>query len=338
MKRNGVCYDVGRVMMGDNWRPVLDPHILRRELEIIRQDLHCNAVRICGLDLERLMLASEEALKQGLEVWLSPEMWDRSQAETLDHLSRVALAAEQLRKAFPQRLILSVGSELTLFMQGIVEGNSFLERLHNPAMWEQIKAGAHNGPLNAFLRKANEAVRAVFRGQLTYFSVPLETVDWSPFDFVGVDMYREARIREKYGDLLKRYLGYGKPLIIGEFGCCTYQGAEQAGGRGWDILDFTASPLQLNGTYVRDEALQARELSEMLAILENVGVEGAFVFTFVTPTFPTHEDARYDLDMASYSLVKSLANGCGTRYPELPWEPKEAFAAVAEYYRLHQVR
>ena len=71
MKRKGVCYDVGRAM-GGNWRPIFDPKIVHRELEIIKNDLHCNAVRICGLDINRLMKASEDALQQGLEVWLSP--------------------------------------------------------------------------------------------------------------------------------------------------------------------------------------------------------------------------------------------------------------------------
>jgi len=50
------------------WRPVFDPPVVRRELEIIQSDLHCNAVRICGLDLGRLTFAAGEALKLGLEV------------------------------------------------------------------------------------------------------------------------------------------------------------------------------------------------------------------------------------------------------------------------------
>jgi hypothetical protein len=36
MKRKGVNYDVGRVMMGENWRPIFDPRIAHRELEIIK--------------------------------------------------------------------------------------------------------------------------------------------------------------------------------------------------------------------------------------------------------------------------------------------------------------
>ena len=44
MKRKGICYDVGRVMFG-NWRPDYDPKVVHRELAIIRNDLHCNAVK-----------------------------------------------------------------------------------------------------------------------------------------------------------------------------------------------------------------------------------------------------------------------------------------------------
>ncbi len=338
MKRKGVNYDVGRVMMGENWRPTFDPTIVHRELEIIKNDLHCNAVRICGLAIDRLMMTAEDALKQGLEVWLSPEMWDKSQEETLDYLVKAAAAVEKLREHWPQQLVFSVGSELTLFMQGIVEGNDFMERMGHPAFWENIKAGVHNKRLNAFLRGANEAVRQVFHGNVTYMSVPFETVDWSLFDFVGVDMYREARIKDAYGAVIKRYFAHNKPVIVGEFGCCTYQGAEDAGGRGWAIVDFSKMPaVQLNGDYVRDEGLQARELTDVLSILDGVGVDGAFVFTFVSPTSPYNEDPKYDLDMASYSLVKSYADKHGTTYPDMPWEPKKSFQAVADYFAKREV-
>jgi hypothetical protein len=360
---------------------------VHRELEIIKQDLHCNTVRICGLDIERLMVASEDALKQGLEVWLSPEMWDRSQEETLRYITKAAEAAEDLRQRWPEQLTFSLGSESTLFMQGIVEGNNFFERMNNPSFWENVKAGKHNKPLNAFLAKANEAVRQKFHGKVTYFSVPFETVDWSILDFVGVDLYRDARIKDMYGDLVKRFLVYNKPVVIGEFGCCTYQGAEKLGGIGFavmfgmmaDYLDLNLSlpkafaeiikiPPKVDGHYVRDEGLQARELTDQLSILDASGVYGAFVFTFVSQTSPYNEDPKYDSDMASYSLVKSYAEketveqmmrqtarqgkellgvdidpkalaktaGAvgkhGATYLDMPWEPKESFRAVADYY------
>jgi len=334
MKRNGVCYDTGRVMMGTNWRPSFDVKTVSRELEIIKADLHCNAVRLCGQDTNRLAVAAEIALKLGLEVWLSPELWDQSPEATLDYLAKAAATAEALHQRWPDQVIFSVGSELTLFMQGIVPGSTFFERLNGPAFWETVKTGAHNKTLNAFLAKANAAVRQVFHGKVVYMSVPLETVDWSLFDFVGVDLYRDKRVRDSYGSFIERYLVHNKPVVIGEFGCCTYQGADDAGGMGWAIIDMSTGQ-QLDGEYVRDEALQAREIASMLAILESVGANGGFVFTFVTPTFPHIDTPRYDLDMASYGLVKSFVDKCGTTYPEMPWEPKESFNAVAEYYANH---
>ena len=45
--------------------------------------------------------------------------------------------------------------------------------------------------------------------------------------------------------MVKGYLRHKKPLVIGEFGCCTYQGAEDRGEMGWDIVDWNAKPPRL---------------------------------------------------------------------------------------------
>jgi hypothetical protein len=119
MRRKGACYDVGRVMLGRNWRPDFDPKVVRRELEIIQNDLHCNAVRIQGLDLDRLALAAEAALQHGLEVGFSPEMWDRDPEETRNYVVEGAKRAEELRVRWPNLLVFSIGSEVTLLTQGI---------------------------------------------------------------------------------------------------------------------------------------------------------------------------------------------------------------------------
>jgi hypothetical protein len=393
MNRMGVCYDVGRRMMGADWHPKFDPAVVHRELQIIKNDLHCNAVRICGLDVDRLVTAAEDALTQGLEVWLSPELWDSGQDETLEYVRNAAAKAEVLRRKWPRRLVFSVGSELTLFMRDIVPGRNFFERMNNPSFWEDIKSGKHNPRLNEFLAKASEAVRKEFHGQITYFSAPLETVEWRPFDFVGVDMYRDARIRDSYGAMVGKYGTLGKPVTIGEFGCCTYRGAEVLGGSGfmivfgmmadhlgiaqklpWLVAEMIKVIPKKDGHYIRDEGLQAREIDDQLGVLDAAGVDGAFVFTFVSPTSPHSEDPRFDTDMGSYSLVKSYAEKDtlevvrmqsarqgkeflgvdinpnlviksgdevgrhGATYPEMTWEPKESFRAVAHYYFTHQVQ
>ena len=389
MNRKGVCYDAGRVMMGSNWRPKFDEALARRELGIIKEDLHCNAVRICGLDIDRLVVASEAALDAGLEVWFSPEMWDQSQDETLEYITSAAERAERLRRRWPGKLVFSVGSELSLFSQGMVEGKNVFDRISSPSFGSDVMAGKQNAPLNAYLSNLSEAAK-LFRGPLTYFSLPFEAVDWKPFDFVGVDHYRDARIKDYYGRMISKYNAFGKPVVVGEFGCCTFRGADLLGGNGFMIsfgmmegllgpnqklpkmfLDMAHVPPRTDGHYIRDEELQARELVDQLGALDAAGVEGAFVQTFVVPNSPYRPDPRYDTDMANFSLVKSFPEAetaeefrrqairgasemmgidldphvldgfsgptgeHGVTYPDLPWEPKESFRAVAAYYATH---
>jgi hypothetical protein len=342
MRTKGVCYDVGREMLGHNWRPQFDPRVVHRELEIIRNDLHCNAVRLQGLDLDRLEVAAEDALRQGLAVWFSPEMWDRTPEETQAYVVRGARRAEELRARWPGQVVFSVGSEVTLFTQGFLPGNNVLERLAHPSLWETLKAGKHNPPLNAFLASTTALVRQVFRGPVTYASVGLETVDWTAFDFVGVDLYRDQRLRDAYPRLIERYRGFGKPVANMEFGCCTFRGAEDLGGRGWEIVDWSRTPPRLKGDYVYDQSTQAKEVAELLRINDEAGVDADFVFTFEDQA--GLEDAHretirhlpFDFDIARYGLVKMhVEEQRGAVYPDLPWEPKEAFRAVAEYYARH---
>jgi hypothetical protein len=337
VNRKGVCYDVGRVIAGENQHPDFDERTVRRELEIIRADLHCTAVRICGLDLDRVTAAAEMALAAGLEAWLSPEMWDHEPAQVLDYLAGAARAAESVRQRQPGRVVLSVGSELTIFMRGILPGDTVLDRVGSPArlamtMLRLKVLATHNKPLNRFLAQAASVARNGFRGPLTYASMPIEAVDWTPFDIVGVDYYRGKKNRATYGERLQRYFADGKPVVVTEVGCCAYQGAEDKGGRGFLIVD-RHHPDQVKAGYVRDEALQAREVSDMLGILQNAGADGAFVYGFASPTLIHQRDPLHDFDMASYSLVKTLpGSATGSTYPGMPWEPKQSFRAVADFY------
>ena len=91
--------------MGFNWRPHYNPGEVKRELQIIREDLHCTAVRISGQDFDRLTLASRYALEQGLEVWFYPIKWDRSAADTLAYLTRAARVAEDVRQMDKERVV-----------------------------------------------------------------------------------------------------------------------------------------------------------------------------------------------------------------------------------------
>jgi hypothetical protein len=351
MKIRGVDYDAGAVM-GMNWRPHFDIPTVRREFEIIKNDLHCNAVRIDAQDIGRVAVAAQAALDQGLDAWFYPVLWDRNPRETLEYIKKGAAVAEPLRARHPDMVVFCLGGELTLFMKGIVEGARLTDRISSPTLIPTVKAGEHNRPLNDFLAKANAAVRSVFHGPVTYASLVWEAVDWSLFDYVGVDHYRVDKIEDQYIEMLKPSFSHGKPVVITELGyATTHQGIGAEGflgssGLGGNIIDTRSQFLHyrlpvfgrfvrphLNGDHVRDEAWQARKLTETLSMLDEAGVEGTFVAQFESQITPHSETPRYDLDMASMSLVKYYEGGRhGTTYPEMPWEPKESFRAVADYY------
>ena len=87
-----------------------------------------------------------------------------------------------------------------------------------------------------------------------------------------------------------------------------------------------------DGDYVRDEGEQVAYLHDLLEIFEQEGLDSAFWFTFAGYELPHRSDPRYDLDMASYGVVKILEEGQGSAYSGLGWEPKESFYALAAAY------
>lgn len=355
MRLKGVSYDAG-AYMAFNWRPDFDPLTVRREMEIIKNDLHCNAVRITAQDINRVFVSAEAALEQGLEVWFEPVLWDKSPEETLAYIKKGGTRAESLRARWPDKVVFCVGSELTLFMKGIISGRNFLKRISSPSLGPSIKAGAHNKPLNEFLARANDATRAVFKGKVTYASLVWERVNWELFDYVGVDHYRVTSMEDKYIEMLKPSFSFGKPVVVTEFGYATTRGGigdtgmlRTAGLGGEQIIDGKSQffhyklpavgrffKLRLNVAHVRDEAWQAQKLVETLTLLDQAGVDGAFISSFISEITPYNENPAYDLDMASMSLVKYYGKGKrGKTYPDMPWDPKQSFRDVAKYYESH---
>jgi hypothetical protein len=348
MDIKGMCYDTGRAYGGGFvTRRVFDPATTRRELQIIRDDLHCNAVRFQGTDIGRLTKAATDALELGgLQVWFSPELFKRSREETVAYLARAATAAEPLHEQFPGQLVFCVGTESSLFTCGIVPGRTVNQRIASIRR-AGLRSGPYAQPLQAFLAEASGKVRKVFRGPLTYASTPFEVVDWSLFDFIGVDHYRNSKVEHRYAERIRPYLGQGRPVVNTEFGHSAYRGDRaglmEFGEVGMGSLALSRIPLAgrlvrprlKRGTYRRDEAYQARELTKTLEILDAEGVDGAFVWTFADPWLTHAQDPRHDLDMTATALVKTYPRGHGTTYPDLPWEPKQAFAAVATSYATH---
>jgi len=339
MERKGINYDVGTIFhAGVSSREHLPPDVIKREMQIIKNDLHCNAVRISGYDIQRLTTAAEFALRQGLEVWFSPAHVNATEQETLDYFASCAQAADKLRQQWPH-VVFVTGCELTMFMKGLVMGDDMFKRMNSfTKPWlllsSALRIGSFNSRLNKFLARATTIVRQHFHGPISYASGIWEGVDWTPFDFVGVDLYRDAGNKKTFDQKVKALFVHHKPVVITEFGCCPYRGANDKGGLGWAIINWNTTPPQLNRTYIRDEATQANYITDLLTVFENDHTEGAFVFTFVSAN-PYNPDPKYDLDMASYGIVKTLPDTKGQTYPDMNWEPKQSFGTLADYYASH---
>jgi hypothetical protein len=336
MRLRGINYDTGSAPFGDTLSRVsFEPAQVRREIAIIARDLHCNAIRITGRDAKRMLLAAEHALAEGLEVWFSPFPCNMTAPDLMPYFEASARAAESLRAA-PGSVVFVLGCELTIFNSGFIPGDTTLERmarLVDPAGAEGSTFEALVARFQAFLDRGVGAVRDRFAGPVTYAAGPWEPVDWAGFDFVSVDHYRDGANRSTYREQLRPYFQHGKPVVVTELGCCAYRGAPDRGALGWTIVDRTARPPRLKERVVRDENVQADHLTEMLSLLDEERVEGAFWFTFAGYNYPYHEDPSLDLDRASHGLVKVMEGGAhGTTYPDLPWEPKRAFAAMAARY------
>ncbi len=339
MRGKGIIYDAGFLHDGVSSREPFDLAIVAREMQVIRDDLHCTAVRITGGDPDRLECAAELAAAAGLEVWLSPFTSDLDPDEMVALLVDCAERAERIRQG-GAAVVLVAGAEMSLLNNGFLPGDSLKVRIGLLAQPARLREAMPAVPalMNDFFARALPAVRDRFGGRVTYAAIPFERVDWTPFDVIGLDLYRTAEFVDRYRDAIRSIVAGGKPVAITEFGTATYRGAGDRGARAGEIVVWGESitPLHLDGVYERDETEQVRYLRELLEIYEGEGVDSAFVCTFENTQLPHRPggDPRDDLDIGSYGIVKVLDGGRGETYPDMPWEPKAAFAALADLYRV----
>src|SRR5450755_207805 len=104
-------------------------------------------------------------------------------------------------------IVFLTGSEISLFTDGFLPGNTAAERLHDP---QRLRAALQGLPatINAFLGEAVTAVRAQFGGRIGYASLPLEDVDWAPF---GASRERRGSVPLLRAERLRRHRGARLP-------------------------------------------------------------------------------------------------------------------------------
>ncbi|CAG7657133.1 hypothetical protein ACFQI7_34575 [Paenibacillus allorhizosphaerae] len=334
MRMRGVTYDTGFLSEGTSTHPNFDAARVYREMEIIRRDLHCTAVRVTGGEPDRLEIAAQAAAAAGLEVWFSPFTNDLGQEELLAFLADCADRAERIRVTGVE-VVMVTGAEHMLFTRGFLPGETLQERLATLSEPTVSRAAFAKLPtlLNSFLARAVDVVRARFGGRVTYAALPTEPVNWEPFDYIAVDAYNSAEVAHLYADSIKKLANSNKPLVISEFGCTTFKGAFDLGARGMFIVEWDgARAVRLTGSYERDESEQSQYFNDSVDVFEEAGVDTAFWCTFACHNLPYDKDLDHDFDRASYGIVRVLQESHGAAYPDMPWEPKEVFYTIAARY------
>ncbi len=330
LRLRGIDYDTGTNYWGGQLsRQIWNRRTVEEHMRVIRKDLRCNVICVSGTNIERLIEAATAAFGHGLQVWIQPRLFEATQAEMLLYLGEVASEAEALRQRQGE-LVLNIGCELTMFTQGFVAGTNFHERMASLCASVGDPISDINKALDGHLRKAVEITRARFGGPITYSPVDWEEVDWALFDIVSANHYRNADNRATYAEKLRRLRSHGKPVVVTEFGCSTFEGAEHHGGMGFDIIDFGRSPPAIKEGYRRSEETQADEIIDLLRIFREERIDGAFVYQFLSEGELHSADPRHDLDMASHAIVKCV--GLDLARGIIHWQPKLSFDAVARVY------
>ncbi|MFI6097771.1 hypothetical protein ACIA8G_19610 [Lentzea sp. NPDC051213] len=324
MRAKGIAYDTGFVRHGENSLETFDLDVVSRDLTVIRDDLHCNAVHLVGGDPQRLEQAAEIAAGLGLEIWFSPYPLELTPPEILDLFADCARRAERIR--LKAEVVFVTGVELSIMNSGFLPGDDILQRLGR-LLGRPERMREAGAKLNEFLAEAVSVVREHFQGRLTYACIPFENPDWDLFDIKSFELIRSAEVADVYAESIRNVVAQGKPVAITGFGTAAWRGSGAVAPRSMEIVehDEAGLPIRVKDGYVRDEEEQATYLREVLEIFEAEGVDGAFVYLFALNNYPHRpDDPSRDLDMASPGIVKV--------YDDLSWEPKAAFAAVARHY------
>lgn len=338
IEKRGINYCIGmKYSSNADTRKGLDTDIMSREIEIIKNKLHSNSIRIYGEDLDKLIKCSKIAIKHGLEVWFSPRLTNASEQDTLDYIQKCSIELEKLRQENPS-IVFIIGCEFTLDLYGLVKGETIYERINNlfkPITIIKNILGVdlgYNKKLNIFLNKAIIIARRNFKGQITYASGTWEKIDWNKLDIVGLNYYRSSYNSSTYRKSLKKFINAGKPVAILEFGCCSYKGSQNKGASSYNIIDWNSQRPEINGNYKRDENVQAEYIIELLKIFDEEGAFATFVFEFVDTQHIYDEVPKFDLDMASFGIIKVLPELVPNSNFTENLIPKKSYHTLANFY------
>ncbi len=326
IKFRGINYNAGTEYDSSVYRSdKIDLERLKKDLVLIKK-LNCNVIRMYGSHIDKLILYSEKALKQGFHVWISPRLIDGNKQQTIKFVKEASKKAEQLRKKY-RKVVFIVGNELLIDSKAVFDAPRLFQRVDFLKSYINFKFSIKNeipqlrqtySSMRIFLEKTDSSIKKFveilrmeasknFKGQITYASLPWEEINWNNFDIVAVNLYKNQWNASTYVDELRKFKSFSKPIAITEFGTCAYKGASKLGGSAYDVVDYRTKTIKKG--VIRDESEQTKYLKELIELYWKENIFATFIFDFKEEWKIHSNNPRKDLDLSSFGIVKVLKNG-----------------------------
>jgi len=278
----GLVFGVGQPQFG---HPTENDSFIDESISIIRNELKCNGLKIEGFFDLKIKTAAERAIQLGFDqIVLGPRYVDQSWEAYVDSVRRFAPIAEELRLK-SSAVIFQVGLELLLDSRAIFKEETYPLRWANAGKNLQKDPQCHS-KLNRFVEELMDAARESFNGDLTYASAYWERIDWDrvKVPFISATEYYDPNYAEGIAGSLQELKSEGKPVIVAEFGSCTYPGAWEHGGSGWSS----------SGIY--DEEEQVRNIERYVNIFNGIGgLHACYLYMFYQPKNPPNPAQEWSI-------------------------------------------
>jgi hypothetical protein len=275
--------------------PSAFPYLADQEIDesiAVIEELGCNAVKIVGDDRGTLVRTAERALQKFDTVMICPRYISTNADETLRQLIDVSRDMEIVRKRSSHRLVLMIGDEFDIALDGIIPlpSNMTATKYPNKEAFDRAaydyraveidKTGLNTtqqGILRRVLDSIVQGVKREYKGEVSYVREIRENVEWDDIGFdvahgslmFGSKWMTEEQYKQK-ADRLKSSIR-NKPAYV-DVSVYTYEGCMEGGG--WRRAFFTSV------TY--SQQAQADGIDRTAIMLDQTRIDGLFIWSIVS--------------------------------------------------------
>lgn len=259
----------------------------RNEIQIIKEDLGCNALRVAGGNINKAIEIGKTSLEMGITPWMSPRFCGNTFEATKNHLrDYVECCVANGLEYCP----LIVANELLFDCTDIIRTNTTSTKERHEEIHEMLKKGERPDVTEKVIELIQIARQLGWKGPLTYAAFAYETVKWEMIGdenlIIAANLYWErdleteqAKTRDHYEGKIRKLESQAgtRRVVITEFGVTPHQ----------NTLAYGGGSFKLRGSV--DYSAQAEALDQYLSVIQNHPKVGYFLYSFEEEQNPFRE-------------------------------------------------